>query len=547
MEGQQSSKVPEFQEILLQVQNALSLTEVQELVFLCTEMLSKDLSSVDTASRLFVLLQDHDLLSAEDLSLLLELLKIIKRDKLIRDLQLNPRQLSSRVSLYRQMLFELSENISDNELKDIKFLLHETLPRRKLQKEVTTLQLFLEMEKEGCMGADDLSTIEKLIGSVCPRLKKIISVYQMNGVSVPEDVKRKDKSNNQDTSITTRPVPPEDTACATYNPDLTVSEELLPPSYFNQLPSTEMRSGLMSISGDVQDQVAHLSLSENQNLTQGETNPSFPETNQNTLTLRQYDMNGDWRGFALIISNYDFSHSHILSLKNREGTDVDEKSLADVFQWLGFETIIKQDCSKESMLSALNELRNKDHTNADCVVCCVLTHGYEGGLYGVDEGKVLLKDLIKLLDGEHCPSLRQKPKLFFIQACQGSQEQQVVFLQSDGPNDTSNMDMSIESDAQTPTHSIPVGADYLVAMATVPGYVSFREKHRGSWFIQSLCKKLQQLVPSGIDLLSILTEVNKDVSSKTGIRKQMPQPEFTLTKRVVFPVPNIPITSSGFT
>ncbi|KAM9487197.1 caspase-8 isoform 3-T3 [Clarias gariepinus] len=500
MEGQQSSKVPEFQEILLQVQNALSLTEVQELVFLCTEMLSKDLSSVDTASRLFVLLQDHDLLSAEDLSLLLELLKIIKRDKLIRDLQLNPRQLSSRVSLYRQMLFELSENISDNELKDIKFLLHETLPRRKLQKEVTTLQLFLEMEKEGCMGADDLSTIEKLIGSVCPRLKKIISVYQMN--------------------------------------DLTVSEELLPPSYFNQLPSTEMRSGLMSISGDVQDQVAHLSLSENQNLTQGETNPSFPETNQNTLTLRQYDMNGDWRGFALIISNYDFSHSQILSLKNREGTDIDEKSLADVFQWLGFETIIKQDCSKESMLSALSELRNKDHTNADCVVCCVLTHGYEGGLYGVDEGKVLLKGLIKLLDGEHCPSLRQKPKLFFIQACQGSQEQQVVFLQSDGPNDTSNMDMSIESDAQTPTHSIPVGADYLVAMATVPGYVSFREKHRGSWFIQSLCKKLQQLVPSGIDLLSILTEVNKDVSSKTGIRKQMPQPEFTLTKRVVFPVPS---------
>lgn len=102
-EQKQSSKVPEFQKILLQVQNALSLTEVQELVFLCTEMLSKDLSSVDTASRLFVLLQDHDLLSAEDSSLLLELLKIIKRDKLIRDLQLNPRQLSSRVSLYRSV------------------------------------------------------------------------------------------------------------------------------------------------------------------------------------------------------------------------------------------------------------------------------------------------------------------------------------------------------------------------------------------------------------------------------------------------------------
>lgn len=44
----------------------------------------------------------------------------------------------------------------------------------------------------------------------------------------------------------------------------------------------------------------------------------------------------------------------------------------------------------------------------------------------------------------------------------------------------------------------------------------------------------------GVDLLSILTQVNSDVSKKTdkrGLKKQMPQPEFTLTKRVVFPPP----------
>lgn len=51
-------------------------------------------------------------------------------------------------------------------------------------------------------------------------------------------------------------------------------------------------------------------------------------------------------------------------------------------------------------------------------------------------------------------------------------------------------------------------------------------------------------VSSGIDLLSILTEVNNEVSrkaDKTGTRKQMPQPEFTLTKRVVFPIPKVPM------
>ncbi|XP_026768393.3 caspase-8 [Pangasianodon hypophthalmus] len=540
-------KVLEFQEILVQVQDSLSQTEVLDLVFLCSDMLRKDLSSVVTARDLFSLLQNHDLLSSEDRSLLVELLKIIKRDKLIRDLQLNPQLSGSRVSPYRQMLFDLSENISEDELKTIKFVLGKTLPRKKLQQDVTILQLFMELEKGGCMGADNLGTIERIIGFVCPHLKKTISSYQMEtGASVHEEVKWRDKSDSQDVSVTTRPILPEDIVGATYNQDLVSTEELLPPSYFSQPQSTEVRSLQTSFSGDaVQAQIARLNLSETQNLAQGDKNLSFPEPNQNnTPKLEQYDMSGDWRGIALIINNYDFSNYP--RLKNREGTDVDEKSLVAVFKWLGFETMTKQDCSREDMLSALNALCKRDHTQADCVVCCVLTHGYERGLYGVDGGKVSLRELMELLDGHRCPSLNRKPKLFFIQACQGLQEQQVVFLQSDGSTNTSDMEMGFFCDAEVPKESIPAGADYLVAMATVPGYVSFREKFRGTWFIQSLCKNLQKLVPSGIDLLSILTEVNKEVSKKadkTGTRKQMPQPEFTLTKRVVFPIPKTPMPS----
>lgn len=37
------------------------------------------------------------------------------------------------------MLFELSENISDHDLKDIKFLLRDTLPHRKLQQDVVRM------------------------------------------------------------------------------------------------------------------------------------------------------------------------------------------------------------------------------------------------------------------------------------------------------------------------------------------------------------------------------------------------------------------------
>lgn len=43
----------------------------------------------------------------------------------------------------------------------------------------TILQLFLEMEKGGCMDANNLGTIERIIGQVSPNLKKRISLYQM--------------------------------------------------------------------------------------------------------------------------------------------------------------------------------------------------------------------------------------------------------------------------------------------------------------------------------------------------------------------------------
>ncbi|XP_053483053.1 caspase-8 isoform X2 [Ictalurus furcatus] len=510
----------EFQKLLVQVHNSLSQNEMLELVFLCSDILKKDLSDVVTARDLFSLLQKRDLLSSDDSSLLVELLKIIKRDKLIRDLQLNPQLSRSRVSPFRRMLFELSENISDDDLRNIKFLLNKTLPRRKLQQNVTVLQLFLEMEKRGCMDAANLGTLESITEPVCPSLKKIISLYQKeNGSSVPEEMKGRDKSDSQDTSVTTRPVSPEDTA-----------------AYHQASLASCVYSVIWPPGNAVQEQVAHLSLSETRNLAEGDRNLSFPEPNQNNTTLEQYDMSGDWRGFALIINNYDFSNCQ--QLKNREGTDIDEKSLVAVLRWLGFEIVKRQDCNRESMLDALDELRRRDHTQADCVVCCVLTHGCEGGVQGVDGETVLLRELMELLDGNHCPSLQQKPKLFFIQACQGVQEQQVVFLQSDGPNNIS--DMELFCDAEVPRESIPAGADYLVAMATVSGYVSFREKSKGTWFIQSLCKNLQQLVPSGIDLLSILTKVNNDMSKKadrTGTRKQMSKPEFTLTKRVVFPIP----------
>ncbi|KAL7881858.1 hypothetical protein AOLI_G00087070 [Acnodon oligacanthus] len=550
----------EFQNMLLKVQDSLSQAEVLDLVFLCTDLLRKDLSTVTSATDLFSLLQKEDLLSSEDPSLLTELLKIIKRNKLIQELCLGTQLLNKRISLYREMLYELAENISAYDVKNIKFLLSETLPLRVLEKDMTMLQLFLDLERVGLLDADNLDTIERVIGSNYPRLQARIKQFKMKsdaGITALE-IKWKNKTESQDFSLTKMPVQPVstpqygDTISAVHKQGRD-SPVLYPPSYFSHPQSAEMPASLLSFSGDnVEGQVANLSLSESSEVVKShhvgftsvveEKNCSGPNQ-QSTLNLEEYTMKGNWRGFCLIINNYDFSNSCI-PLGNREGTDKDAENLKTVFHWLGFTPEVVRDCSRASMLRKLENLCSRDHKQADCVACCVLTHGYEGGVYGVDGKKVALRELVDPLYGHQCYALSEKPKLFFIQACQGSKEQQVVFLQSDGPN--GSMETGIVCDARVPRKSIPSGADFLLAMSTVPSFVSYREKMSGTWFIKSLCKNLQQLVPRGVDLLSILTQVNNDVSrktDKTGQKKQIPQPEFTLRKRVVFPIPSSSIPS----
>uniref|UniRef100_A0A8C4ZAQ5 Uncharacterized protein n=1 Tax=Gadus morhua TaxID=8049 RepID=A0A8C4ZAQ5_GADMO len=238
-----------------------------------------------------------------------------------------------------------------------------------------------------------------------------------------------------------------------------------------------------------------------------------------------YPMSGQQRGFCLIVNNFDFSCSK--GPKNPEGTEIDEGKLSLVFSWLGFQVEVLRDATRDQMLSSMEKLAGRDHSGMDCVACIVLSHGLKGGVYGVDGGEVQLEELTDRLNGIGCPSLRGKPKLFFIQACQGNKRDSTGVLCSD---------------ASVASESLPSMADFLIAMSTPPSYVSFRNGKEGTWFIQSLCQNLVRLVPSQKDLASILKEVIKDVSNKTDSKKrrQIPIYSTNILKLVVFPVPEGP-------
>ncbi|XP_055727480.1 caspase-8-like isoform X1 [Salvelinus fontinalis] len=572
----------DFQRLLLRVEQALSSEEVQALAFLCKDLLEKDCSSVPTASKLFSLLTEQELLTPDQLYLLADLLCTIQRHSLMRELGLNNQlpTTSSLISPYRKLLYDLSENTTEDELREIKFLLVNILPRRKLEDNVTTLQVFLEMEKIDILSVIKLNIVESIFGSVCPMLKTRINQFKTRqgpvnpktgvGLLRPRPSSACLPENQAVSMLPRRPV-----SCGLSVEQRGHSDTMFfPSSYFSSASqcSTQVstlnpadtsldvrrvsdtadavlshRLGLLSTSGDNDAALSP----ENHHVSSVPScghNKNFDPANRQTGNttkeeVGEYAMTGRKRGYCLIINNYNFKNSPKL-LNNREGTQVDESSLVSVFEWLGFETQIEPDCSREQLLSLVAELRSRDHSQMDCLVCCVLSHGLEGCVYGVDGLKVRVRELTEPFSGLECSSLRGKPKLFFIQACQGIKEQQPVFIQSDCPGtDGFTTTSSICTDAVVPRDSIPSDADFLLGMATVPHFASFRDKRQGTWFIQSLCQNLINLVSSGYDLLSILTKVNDDVSSKSdnhGTRKQMPQPAYSLRKRLVFPIPKDP-------
>lgn len=544
----------DFQRLLLQIGQSLDSEEVRALAFLCRDISQRSLNSVEVFSDLCSSLSDQDLLSPDRPQLLQELLLTIQRPRLARDMHLTeqgPRR--DLISPYRKLLYNLSEDITDEDLRNIKFLLNQKLPRRKLDENVTTLELFLEMEQMDLLGQTNLDLLQSIFQSVCPVLNEKINHFkQQQETYVNSTFEEINSLTSLSSCVDQNQHALNDNPQSLYGgsnvyglqsfPQLSIS----PPN-----ASVDFPQGIHchNYTGVLSQHVSNASFVTNTYPVKGTSGALKTSVESTGITIKPalnvyteatnveelgaYPMTGARRGICLIINNYEFSDK-----RKREGTKIDQECLERVFQWLGFEVEVHHDCTRAKMLSVAKDLSGRDHRNMDCVVCCFLSHGLEGGIFGVDSESVSIRQLTRLFNGSQCPSLVDKPKLFFIQACQGINEQQAVSIQTDGP-----IPCYIESDAAKMEDSIPSDADFLLGMATVPSFVSYRERSSGSWFIQALCKNLVQMVPRGLDLVSILTKVNADVSQKTGYyepKKQMPQPAFSLRKKVIFPVPSLP-------
>ncbi|XP_053389766.1 caspase-3-like isoform X2 [Mercenaria mercenaria] len=322
-----------------------------------------------------------------------------------------------------------------------------------------------------------------------------------------------------------------------------------------------------------------------------------PSKRNSQFSFPEYRMDRIPRGYCVIINNRHFykeNGDHSWPMPDRNGTEKDAEYLRYTFSRLHFIVRQQDNLSDTEMMKFLCNIgQDDDNERYDCFVCVILTHGVLNHIYGSNGKLVAIKDVTAIFQPSRCKGLLGKPKIFFIQACQGREKMtgavecrddeaeletdtvvsnrtdatrcvQSLFadefvksdyaessltrtsitsditknhitstdIQCDGDR---NSDISIDSGHR---ENIPDEADFLIGYATVSGYVSFRSRNHGSWYIRKLCEILDSHADR-CDLLSILTEVNRQVATANApmdgsLYKQVPAPYSTLRKLVFF-------------
>ena len=198
-------------------------------------------------------------------------------------------------------------------------------------------------------------------------------------------------------------------------------------------------------------------------------------------------------------------------------------STAVLFSLLSYVVTVHRDLDSEGFEEALESFASDErHSKADSAIVCVLSHGQEKGIYATDGIVINFTFILDALDGQRCPLLVNKPKLFFFQACRGVRVQRgfdvmdaaggtVTSASSNPPSGTntpveevaddlssssssssiaktdefyridSNGDIGVprggekdDVDAIVKATSLAKYSDMLVSYSTIPGHISIR-------------------------------------------------------------------------
>lgn len=473
---------------LSKIDEELESSEVNALRFLCRDVVNKRrLESVVDGKGLFVRLEEKGLLDSD--AFLFQLLQTIRRNDLVTLLrescsrQCTEADANPLLSDYRIMLYEIHDDITNENLEKMKFLLETKLGRGQTEKCETALDVFIAMEKNGLLSNTNLHELHHVLQQLDVQLAETVRAHMQR-----------------------------------FRPSLTPTEQ---PSFNDENTRPRMQP---SLSVTETQPISHTSERIFSDVDATSEPVSYNETDYYLFTNKP-------RGLCIVINNEEFQKS----LK-RVGSHEDERALRETFTALGFDVQVYNNVPSDEMKRLLEEKGRRNFHREDSLVVCVLSHGLKDCVYGSDDVQVPLRVLTQPFTSLNAPTLAGKPKLFFIQACQGTGYQRGSLPYIPKPEEVTEPPHLEEDAGPVPGETVPWGADFLLGMSTVPGCKSFRSTKTGSIYIQELCKQINESAQSREmdDILTVLTRVNRIVSKGAFLNyKQMPEPKYTLTKKVV--------------
>ncbi|RWS14616.1 hypothetical protein B4U79_17278 [Dinothrombium tinctorium] len=210
------------------------------------------------------------------------------------------------------------------------------------------------------------------------------------------------------------------------------------------------------------------------------------------------------RGLCLIINNRNF-------VSDESTSDVDEANLVNVFSdFLGFKVKLYRNLNKEDMLSTLKNVANDDELSAcEVFTLIILAKGNEDSVFCVNNGSLLINEILTTYDCEHCPKLNNKPKICFFIGDRGTKKDPGV-LEDDDCQLYIPPSPRIEIISAPMRVQRPKLLDTIVCYSTTSGYVAHENSDGSSWYGQALCKVLKDHAEQ-TEVINLLRFVDAEV------------------------------------
>lgn len=264
-----------------------------------------------------------------------------------------------------------------------------------------------------------------------------------------------------------------------------------------------------------------------------------------SLEEKEYRVDYRKRGKAVIFNHFSFDDNYV---KTRCGSENDVHSLEEELTALGFDVDVQVDKTVTEVQEKLHDVAIDDHSEADCLVIVVMSHGGKSELQGHSDEQFSYqeiaarddyyyeKKLFEHFERQKSKSLAGKPKIFFIQACRvgedESRDEELPYHLKPRGDIAGPPEPTTQAEAM---YYLPKSADFLVFRSTVDETYSERNEQTGAYFIQALCQELRKnrlRNENALDLESLLIDVKREFLAWRRNTSQMPCVHSTLIRKL---------------